>query len=199
MVPFIVTTVPTGPLVGVKLVMVGCTPTKKSVVDNTVPDGVVTLIGPVVEPAPTVAVICVALFTVYDAAGVELNATVLAFVKSVPVMVTTVPTGPPKGVNPVMVGGGVVFTVKLVAEVAVPPGVVTLTAPVVVPVATVAVIWVALFTVNEEAATLLNDTAEVAVKWLPVIVTEVPTSPLVGVKLVMVGAGVIGAEDVLLI
>jgi hypothetical protein len=76
----------------------------------------------------------------------------------------------------------------LVTEVAVPPPVVTLTAPVVVPVATVAVIWVALFTVNDVAAVLLKETAVAPVKLVPVITTEVPTGPLAGVKLVIVGA-----------
>ena len=59
-------------------------------------------------------------------------------VKLVPVMTTAVPTGPLVGVKPVSVGAG--MTVKLPALVTVPPGVVTLTVPVVAPVGTVAVI-----------------------------------------------------------
>ena len=74
-----------------------------------------------------------------------LNCTWVAPVKLVPVMVTEVPTGPLVGVKLVMVGAGI--TVKLPLLVAVPPGVVTLTVPVVVPAATVAVIWVAESTV----------------------------------------------------
>ena len=52
-VPLIVTLVPTGPLVGVKLVIVGATANVPELV--AVPPGVVTLSGPVVAPAGTVA------------------------------------------------------------------------------------------------------------------------------------------------
>jgi len=69
-----------------------------------------------------------------------------AALRFVPVMTTGVPTGPLVGLNPEMVGAGTV-TVKSVAAVAVPPGVVTVNFPVVEPWGTVAVICVALFTV----------------------------------------------------
>ena len=65
-----------------------------------------------------------------------LNVTAVAPVKFVPLIVTLVPTGPLAGVTLVIVGAGI--TVKLVALVAVPPGVVTRTGPVVAPVGTVA-------------------------------------------------------------
>ena len=78
-------------------------------------------------------------------------------------------------------------TVKFVALVPVPARFVTVILPVVAPVGTVAVIWVAELTVNV-AATLLNLTAVVPVKFVPVIVTTVPTGPLVGVNDVIVGA-----------
>ena len=81
----------------------------------------------------------------------------------------------------------VLLTVKLVALVAVPPGVVTLIGPVVAVVGTVAVIWVAESTTNV-AVTLLNVTAVVVklapltvpLKFVPVILTDVPTGPKVG-------------------
>ena len=60
----------------------------------------------------------------------------MAPVKFVPLIVTLVPTGPLVGAKLVIVGAG--MTVKLVALVAVPPGVVTLTGPVVAPVGTLA-------------------------------------------------------------
>ena len=65
-----------------------------------------------------------------------LNVTALAPVKFVPVIVTLAPVGPLVGVTLVIVGGN--STVKLLAQVAVPPGVVTLTGPVVAPAGTVA-------------------------------------------------------------
>ena len=64
-----------------------------------------------------------------------LNVTALAPVKFVPLIVTLVPAGPLVGVKLVIVGG--LTTVKLLALVAVPPGVVTLSGPVVAPAGTV--------------------------------------------------------------
>ena len=69
-------------------------------------------------------------------APTPLNTTAVAPVKFVPVIVTPVPAGPLAGVKLAIVGAGI--TVKLVALVAVPPGVVTLNGPVVAPVGTVA-------------------------------------------------------------
>ena len=68
---------------------------------------------------------------------VPLNVTAVAPVKFVPLIVTLAPSGPLVGVTLVIVGA-LAVTVKLLALVAVPPGVVTLTGPVVAPVGTVA-------------------------------------------------------------
>jgi len=78
-------------------------------------------------------------------AAVPLNLTAVAPVKTVPVSVTVAPTPPLVGVKLVIVGTAT--KVKLEALVAVPPGVVTVMVPEVVPVATTAVIEVALTTV----------------------------------------------------
>ena len=69
-------------------------------------------------------------------AALPLNVTAVAPVKFVPLIVTLAPTGLLVGETLVIVGAG--MTVKLVALVAVPPGVVTRTGPVVAPVGTVA-------------------------------------------------------------
>jgi len=82
-----------------------------------VPAGLVTVMGPVVAPAGTVAVICVALLTV-KVAATPLKRTSVVPVKFVPVMVTEVPTGPDVGEKLVMVGGR--KTTKFVLLVAVP-------------------------------------------------------------------------------
>ncbi len=80
---------------------------------------------PVVAPAGTDVLMWVSFVTVYVAA-VPLNFTALALVNPVPVITTGVPTGPLVGLKLVIVGvGGPVITVNDVAEVAVPPGVVT--------------------------------------------------------------------------
>ena len=96
------------------------------------------MIFPVVAPEGTVVVIWVDELTV-NVALVLWNFTEVVPVKLVPVTTTVVPTGPLVGEKLVIVGGGTV-TVKFVALVAVPPGVVTAIFPVVAPVGTVAVI-----------------------------------------------------------
>jgi hypothetical protein len=67
-------------------------------------------------------------------AAVPLTFTAVAPVKFVPLIVTTVPAGPLAGVKLAIVGA----TTKLLALVAVPPGVVTLSGPDVAPAGTVA-------------------------------------------------------------
>src|SRR5439155_1105092 len=166
LVPLIVTLVPTGPLVGVKLVMVGGLMTVKLLPLLAVPPAVVTLIGPLVAADGTVAVIVVAEFTV-KLALVPLNRTAVAPVKLVPLIVTVAPTAP-------------------LALLSVPPAVVTLIGPLVAPDGTVAVIAVAEFTVKL-ALVLLNRTALAPVKFSSPTRRSSELGPLVGVKLVMVG------------
>ena len=69
-----------------------------------VPDGVVTETFPVAPPVPTTAVICVALFTVKDAAAVPPNETAVVPVKSVPVIIIVEPLYPELAFNEVTVG-----------------------------------------------------------------------------------------------
>jgi hypothetical protein len=102
--PVIVTVAPTPPLMGLKPVIVGCGTTVKLVELVPVPAIVVTDMGPVVAPDGAVAIISVSELTVVVAALVLLNATVLAAVNPVPVMVTEVPTTPLPGENEVIVG-----------------------------------------------------------------------------------------------
>ena len=75
MVPLIVTLVPAGPDVGVKLEIVGVDPelTVKSAALVAVPPGAETLIFPVVAPEGTVAVIWMLELTVKVVAAVPLN------------------------------------------------------------------------------------------------------------------------------
>jgi hypothetical protein len=79
--------------------------------------------------------------------------------------------------------------VKTELELAVPPGVVTLITPL-PPLPTVAVIWVAEFTMKFWADVLPKVTAAAPIRFMPVITTEVPLPPEVGEKEVMVGSGV---------
>lgn len=80
-------------------------------------------------------------------------------------------------------------TVKLLELVAVPAGVVTLIFPVVAPDGTVVVGWAPEgFHENGEALVPLNFTALVFTNLVPLIVTEVPTGPLIGENPVMSGS-----------
>jgi len=145
-VPVMVTVAPGAPLAGVKLVIVGGAPvTLKLPLLVAVPLGVVTVTGPLVALAGTVALIWVSEATP-NVAAVPLNATAVAPVKPVPLIVTAVPGGPLDGVNPVIVGGGPV-TVKLLLLVAVPLVVVTVIGPVLAPAGTVVLICVSEATV----------------------------------------------------
>src|SRR5207253_1320832 len=93
------------------------------------------------------------------------------------------------------------ITTKEPVEVALPKDVVTVIRPVVVFVGTVATIEVALITLRlvaeaevTVAVTPLNLTSFLLAtgsKFVPVIVTAVPGGPLLGVKLVMVGAATV--------
>ncbi len=135
--------------------------------DVAVPPGVVTDILPLV-PLSTTAVILVALTTVKEVADVPPKLTAVAPVKLVPVIVTTAPEAADEGVNELMVGVGT--NVKLLEELAVPPTVVTDIIPL-VPLATTAVMLVALTTVKDAAAVPPKLTALASVKLVPVIVT----------------------------
>ena len=150
-----------------------------------VPPEVVTLIGPVVAPLGTVAVIEVAEPAV-KLALTPLKRTAVAPLKLVPLIVTVVPTGPLAGEKLVIVGA-LAVTTKPLALVAVPPGVVTRIRPVVAPAGTSARIEVAESTMKP-ALTALKVTAVTPTKPVPLIVTIVPTGPLAGVKPVMLGA-----------
>ncbi len=132
-----------------------------------VPPGVIIDITPVV-PLATTAVMLVALTTIKEVAAVPPKLTAVAPVKLVPVMVTVAPLAADDGVNELILGEGI--KVKLFEEFAVPPGVVTDIIPL-VPIATTAVILVALTTVKEVAAVPPKLTAVAPVKLVPVMVT----------------------------
>jgi hypothetical protein len=136
------------------------------------PSGVVTVILPVVAPFGTLALITVAVALTISVTVTSPNFTV-GDRKPEPLLVTVVPTGPEAGVKPVIF----VNTTNGSGEVAVPPGVVNVTTPVVAAAGTVVFTVVAFTNVNG-AATPLNFTDETPLKVVPVNVTGVPTKPL---------------------
>jgi len=186
-VPVMVTMVPALALLGEKSVIVGAMTTVNAKALVAVPPGVVTVIGPLVAPAGTVAVICEPL--TLKAAFVPLNLTAVVPEKFVPLIVTVVPTPPMAGEMLVIVGAATVVTVKGVELVAVPPGVVTAIGPEVAPMGTIAVICVSESPVKV-AFVPLKLTSLTPVKLVPVIATEVPIGPLVGEKPVIAGLGI---------
>lgn len=125
-------------------------------------------------------------------AAVPLNVTALVpcdVPKLVPVIVTGVPTGPEVELKLVMVGaGGITVKVTLLLT-----RVLTVTTkfPVVAPAGTGATMLVALQLVGAAAIPLKVTVLVpcVAPKFVPVMVTEVPTGPDAGLKLLMNGLG----------
>jgi len=107
----------------------------------------------------------------------------------VPVITTDVPLPAAVGKKELIVGAeeDVEPKVKLEVELAAPLGVVTLTTPL-EPLPTMAVIWVAEFTVKLCTAVPPKLTAVAPVRLVPVITTDVPLLPEVGEKELIVGA-----------
>src|SRR5205807_6617112 len=116
-------------------------------------------------------------------AGVPLNCTVAVGVNPMPLMSTTVPTGPPVGEYPVIDSVGV----NVCVLVAVPAAVVTEITEAVAPLGTVVLICVADRRVKL-AARLPNLTLLAPLRYVPVIVTRLPVIPDVGVNELIVGA-----------
>jgi exopolysaccharide biosynthesis predicted pyruvyltransferase EpsI len=145
---------------------------------------------PVVAPAGIVATIDDPIQLVIDVAVVPLKITApvpCVAPKRTPVIVTGAPTAPEVGDRLVMLGAPT--TVKNLVLLATPPTVTT-TVPEVAPVGTVATIDVAPQLPIVVAVVPLNVTVLVPCvdpKLVPVIVTDAPTAPNVGDKLVMLG------------
>jgi hypothetical protein len=103
-----------------------------------VPPGVVTRTNPLEAPPGTVAIICVGDATLNVAAARPLKVTLVAPLRPLPEIATTVPGDPLDGLTPLAIGGAT--TVKLAALIAVPAAVVIRRGPVEAPAGTVAVI-----------------------------------------------------------
>jgi len=182
--PVIVIVVPTVPLAGEKLLMVGA-PAEvgvKLLLLQSVAFGVFTLIQPVSAPPGTVAVICVSEFTV-KLAGTRKKVTAVAPVKLVPVIVTVVPIVPLAGVNELMCG----VMVKLAADAAEPKELVSVIGPLVAVLGTLALNWVSEMAHMVVAGVPLKLTPVVPVKFVPVRITVQPVDPLVGENELTVG------------
>src|SRR5439155_10968986 len=186
--PVIVTDVPTGPLVGARLVIPGVVNTVNATPLLALPPTVTTTL-PVVAAAGTGTTMLVADQLV-GVAALPLNVTVLVPCVApnvVPVIVTGVPAAPLVGARVVIFGVTVNATPLLV-----PPPTVTTMLPVVAPAGTGTTMLVPDQLVGV-AVVPLNVTVLVpwaAPKFVPVIVTDVPTGPLVGARLVMLGPAI---------
>ena len=117
-------------------------------------------------------------------AGTRKKVTAVAPVKLVPVIVTVVPIVPLAGVNEPMCG----LMVKLAADAAEPKELVSVIGPLAAPLGTLALNCVSEMAHIVVAGVPLKLTAVVPVKFVPVSVTVQPVDPLVGEKLLIVGA-----------
>jgi hypothetical protein len=188
----VVSAVPEGPHgvfsgahVGDRLVMLGGGTTVNKTPLVAVPFTVTTAF-PVVAPAGTVATMLVAVQFV-TVAAVPLNMTVFvpcAPPNPLPAMVTEAPTAPVVGKRLVMAG----ITVKCTPLLLAPPTWTT-TLPVVAPAGTGTAILVAFQLVGAATSPLNVTVLEpwVAPKYVPVIVTDVPTGPKNGLISLMIG------------
>jgi hypothetical protein len=197
--PLIVTEVPTEPEVGERLAMLGAVDDTVNVAPLLATPFTVTARGPVVAPPGTDATMLDALQLV-GVATVPLKRTLLALCvapKFAPLIVTEVPTAPDAGERLVTLGA-VDATVNVAPLLARPPTV-TVTGPVVAPPGTDATMLDALQLVGVTTVplnrTLLVPCVEP--KFAPLIVTDVPTEPDAGERLVTLGAGVVDISAVI--
>jgi hypothetical protein len=178
--PVMLIVFPIPPPVGVKDVMMGAGTKVKPALDE-VPFDVVTDTEPV-EPFPSIATIKVVDGTVNEATGVPPKLTAVVLPKFAPLIFTVMPGPALAGEKPETIGP---VKVKPVF-VAVPSGVVTLTAPE-EPEATTAEIEVGEITENELAGTPPKLTAVAPDKLAPVMVTVLPVEADKGLKEEIVG------------
>jgi hypothetical protein len=187
--PDTVSDVPTWPLDGLKPDTVGGggggggDVTVNELPLRSTPPGVATVIGPVETLPGTVAVIRESPLTV-NVAWTPLNATAVAPVNAEPLIVTLVPTAPLDGLKPLRFGGRV--TMKETPLRAVPWNVLTVICPLDAWGGTVVSISLSFATVNLALAPL-NITAIAPLRRVPLITTDVPPEPLVGLKEEMEG------------
>lgn len=176
LVPVIVTVEPGAAVAGEKDVMVGGAAKLADAV--AVPADVLTVMGPLVTLAGTVARMVVEDLLLNDAAGVVPNRTAVAPDRFAPVMVTTVPAAPRAGENSVIAADE---TLNVRVATPVLTGVSTEITPVTAFGGTVTVIEVSVTAVGV-AVEPLNLTAVAPVKLAPVMVTTLPAVPEVGLN-----------------
>jgi hypothetical protein len=187
-VPVMVIAVPTGPLAGVKLAIVGVT-VKFEALFTTCPP-TVTAIGPAPAVIPAGTVMLTLVVVEDDTVALKpLMVTVLftgVALKPVPLMVIAVPTFPLLGAKPDINGS----TIKSGSE-SVSPATLTetVTLPAVRPAGTevVMLVEVAAVTTAGIPPKVTSLSAGVSLKLVPEMIMDVPITPLVGLKLSIVG------------
>src|SRR5579864_8278164 len=185
---------PTAPVLGVRLVMPGADVTVNDTPALATPPAAVTTTLPELAPVGTTAVMLVALQFVMVVAWVPpklTNPLPCDGPKLEPAITMDDPTAPVLGVRLVMPGADV--TVNDTPALATPPAAVTTTLPEFAPVGTTAVMLVALQLVMVVAwvpPKVTNPLPCDGPKFDPAITMDDPTAPVLGVRLLMVGAGV---------
>jgi hypothetical protein len=187
--PFIVTDEPTIPLVGETLLTWGAG-TVKSMFAGVLTPPTVTMTAPVVAVEGTVAAICVSdhVTMLAPALGEKVTEFPVCVPKPLPLMWTTAPTGPLAGDKLVITGFGIV---NKTSELLPMPFTVTRTGPVSALAGTVTTIWLSLQLTTLARVPPKFTVLDPLVAWKPepLIVTWVPTIPLVGEMLLTAGGG----------
>jgi len=190
-VPWIVTEVPAGPLIGLKLEIEGNDTEKSEMLVARCPS-TSTVILPVVAPAGTFVTMLVVVGDPFKVAFTPLNLTMILapmVLKFVPTMVTEVPAGPLAGLKLEIEGNDTEKSEMLVATC---PSASTVILPVVAPGGTRTKILFGVGVPLIVATTPLNLTmfpAATVLKFKPRIVTKVPAGPLVGLMIEIEGIG----------
>jgi hypothetical protein len=214
LVPIMVMVSPAPPLAGAIMLITGAGGGNGGAISNVnttlvaVPAGVAIVIGPVVAPIGTTAAILVSFTIVKLLAATPLKLTLVAPVRFAPLITTVIPIEPLGGAIALIsgagagtgvttgagigvgsgVGSGVVITLSVNTPLlAVPLLVAIVIGPVVAPVGTTAAILVSLTIAKLLAATSLKLTLVVPLRFVPVITTVVPISPLLGAIVLIVG------------
>ena len=184
----------TAPVFGLRLLTLGAAVTVNVTPLLCTPPAAVTTTLPVVAPEGATAVILVALHDVMEEANMPLNVT-LPFPcngpKFVPAITIDEFTAPVFGLRLLMLGADV--TVNVTPLLCTPPAAVTTTFPVAAPEGTTAVMLVLLHDDIDVADMPLNVTLPFPCdgpKFVPAITIDELTAPVLGVRLLMLGAAV---------
>ena len=187
--PEIVTGLPTGPEVGLRLLMLGGGGVTVKLTPLLASPATVTTTAPLAAPAGAGTTMLVALQLV-GVATTPLNVTVLVpcdGAKFAPVIVTGVPTGPAVGLRPVILGAITKLNALLATPETTTSTATLLNGDKLLGTIATTLVLLQLVTVAADEPNITVLVPWVGPKPVPVMVTEVPAGPDVGFRLVILG------------